>query len=444
MSSKYRRLAESAKRALDDADAQHALIAITEQCIAAGLLRDGDRLRCIELYDETGSPSGRSHNRVVANMLDESVLNACTRSIIESDFELKNRWTDVFRKLEDGPGSAKKTMKYHFSIKDRARIKEYYRYQLYIVCKTWLHAAICRAIAPFVSELRQYRSFTYSGRSVVDNPEEVVRGMHKTSEPGAPFETWCKPDITGTSNYRSNKDRIKKLESNRSFYVVRYVGKTFPPNEPPDRELMIRMASTFPGSTPENMRDIAEKIVEVVLARVPRTQWLALFDDCEFYWGHGKVLSFPVSLGRSIPADPRAVFSPRPAAEPAPPPAPIPAGYVYDRATAVSLIGSMDLLLEIMSVCRLGDIKGSPKDRTRIRKTLFTPDIINVRTEAEARGLLQRISDIPLAPEKKLKRLLNKYVALATSDVVQWRFFVRLVQACKLPASVTVESIYGR
>lgn len=442
MCSKYKRLAESARRALEDAEDEHSLISIMKRCIDHRILHDGNPLRCIDAYDEAGSPSNRSHNQVVADMIDQSILNSYTRSIIESEFELKNRWTDVFRKLEDGPGSAKKTMKYHFSIKDRAQVKEYYRQLLYIVCKTWIHAAICRAVAPFIPELREYRTFTYSGEDTVANPRETLKTMHKTSELGAPFETWCKADITGSARYRSNKDRIAQLKRNKSLYIVRYVGKSYSYDVPPNRDIMIRMAATFPGYSCNGNQDFAACIVDSILGKVPRRQWLSLFNDCEYHWGHGKIMSLPICLGKALPMDPDEIFDPRPVIEPPQTVARIPENYVYDRETALCLVTSTDLLQETLRMCSLRPIESTPAECKWIKKTLFTDEIVCDRTEAEAMSILQDLSDVPLPETKKLRRLLTKYVEQATADVTQWRFFVRLVQACKLPLSVSLDKLY--
>lgn len=442
MSSKYRRLAESAKRALEDAEEEHPLISIIKRCIDHRLLHDGNHLRGIDSYDESGSPSGRCHNEVVADMFDQSILNSYTRSIIESEFELKNRWTDVFRKLEDGPGSAKKTMKYHFSIKDRAQVKEYYRYLLYTVCKTWIHATICRAVAPYVPELTEYRTFTYSGEETVPDPRETLKTMHKTSELGAPFETWCKADISGSSRYRGNNDRIKQLKNNKSLYIVRYVGKSFSYDTPPDRDLMIRMAATFPGYSFNGNKNLAVCIVDSILGKIPRRQWLSLFNDCEYYWGHGKIMSLPICLGKAIPIDPDQIFDPRPVVEAPPPTVRIPEGYVYDRETALDLITSTDLLQETLTMCNLDQITSTPEEQKWIKRTLFTADAVCDRTEKEAILVLERLNRVALPDTKKLKRLLNKYVEQATADVTQWRFFVRLVQACKLPPAVSLDKLY--
>ncbi len=440
--SKYRRVAESVQRALDEAEEQHALISIMKKCINSQILHDDNPLRFIEAIDKGASPSGNTHNSVVSSMLDQSVLNAYTRSIIESDFEMKTRWTDVFRKLEDGPGCAKKTMKYHFALKDRARVKEYYRQMLYVVCKTWIHAAICRAVAPYVPELKEYRTFTYSGNGVVTAPQDVLSTMHKTSEPGAPFETWCKADITGAARYRGNKDRLESLRRNKSFYVVRYVGVSHPYSVPPDRELMIRMAATFPGYSRNGNEHLATCIVDGILGKIPRTQWLSLFNDCEFYWGHGKIMSFPVCLGRVVPVDPTEVFDPQPIVDPPPHVERVPDCYVYDRPTALLLVSSVDLLREILEMCCIPSISGTPEERRWVGRLLFTPEIICDKTEAEAKRVMEALMNVPLSETKKLKRLLDKYTREASSDVTQWRFFVRLVQACKLPVSASLDNLY--
>ena len=440
--SKYRRLAESTKRALEDAEEEHPLISIIKRCIDHSVLHDGNSLRIVDSYDESGSPSGRCHNRVVADMFDQSILNSYTRSIIESEFELKNRWTDVFRKLEDGPGSAKKTMKYHFSIKDRAQVKEYYRYLLYTVCKTWIHALICRAVAPFVPELKEYRTFTYSGEETVSDLRETLKTMHKTSELGAPFETYCKTDISGSSRYRSNDDRIRQLKNNKSLYIVRYVGRSFSYDVSPDRDLMIRMAATFPGYSFHGNQNLAVCIVDSILGKIPRRQWLSLFNDCEYYWGHGKIMSFPICLGKAIPIDPDEIFDPRPVLEAPPPAVRVPEGYVYDRKTALDLITSTDLLQETLKMCNLKPIETTPAECRWVKKTLFTQEIVCDRTENEAMSILQSLNDVPLPETKKLKRMLTKYVKQATADVTQWRFFVRLVQACKLPPVVSLDKLY--
>ena len=193
-------------------DDRHPLLRIASRLIADGILRDGNPLRYLPERDAISSPAGFDHNEIIEEVIDNSVLNCYRRSLEEPDFETKSRWTDVFRKLEDGPGIRKKSFKYHCAHKDRAQIKEYYRELVYIKLKTWVHAAVCRSIAPFVPELRNFRCFSYSGEQSLDNPMEVVAKMTKTSEEGAPFETWCKADIQGTRHYRSAAEKMDHLK----------------------------------------------------------------------------------------------------------------------------------------------------------------------------------------------------------------------------------------
>ncbi len=444
----YARLHQASVVDAAERDERHPLLRIATRLIRDGILRDANPLRYIRERDERGSPAGRRHNEVIEKVIDASVLNCYRRSIEEPDFETKSRWTDVFRKLEDGPGVNKKTMKYHCAIKDRAQVKEYYRQLVYIRLKTWVHAAVCRAVAPFVPELREYRCFSFSGERKLQNPDEAVKAMTKTSENGAPFETWCKADIQGTRHYRSAEEKEEHLRNNKSLYVVRYVGPSYGLDVSPHSSaeacaLLRRMAGTFPGYCLTDNENLAEVITSEFVGKMPRRRWGELFRDSEWFWGHGRVMSFPIQLGKAIPTDPAKIFCPDPKPEAHPVVDRTPAHYVYTYDTALDLITSVDCLREIVTVGGLGVIKSTPAERTFVQNALFTPEIINKNTEREAQRVMLKMERLHMtALRNKAKKRLRGYQDLVKSDSTQWRFFVRLVQLLKLKENSTLSELY--
>lgn len=427
---------------------KHALVRIAEKLVKEGILCDDNSLCTIKQSDEWGSPAKRNHNSSIRNILNESVLNCYTRSLTETDFERKSKWRDVFRKLEDGPGLHKKTFKYHCSLKGRAAMKEYYRQLVYVTLKTWVHAAICRAVAPFVPELRNYRCFSFSGETTLSDPEKTVAGMTKTSEPGALFETWCKADITGTRKYRSDADRDKQLKNNKSLYVYRYAGPAYPYDFDPSRDpeamkLMNRMAGTIPRQSYLETSWMANIIVNELMTKIPRRQWVRLFNDSEWFWGHGRVMSFPIEMGKVVPEDSSAIFSPEHITEEVPEQDHTPTGFVYDYNTALHLVTSVDCLRELVTMCCLGKVVSTPEERKMIKTTVFTPKIINSQTERQARVVFNKIGKVQkMKLRDGTKKRLKKYEDLVASDKIQWRFFVRLVQMLKLPDNCTMAEVY--
>lgn len=430
-------------------DNRHPLLRIATKLIEDGILRDNNPLRFIRARDQEGSPAGCRHNEIVEKVLDASVLNCYRRSLEETDFETKSRWTDVFRKLEDGPGLNKKTFKYHCAIKDRAEVKEYYRGLVYIRLKTWVHAAICRAVAPFVPELREFRCFSYSGEHTLMNPLQVIAGMTKLSEEGAPFETWCKADIQGERRYRSAAEKQKHLQNNKSLYVVRYVGPSYgldvgPSANPEAHKLLMRMASTFPGFCAQGNKNLADTICNEFVGKIPRRRWGNLFCDSEWFWGHGRVMSFPIHLGKKVPDDPLEIFWPKPEIEHIPVKDHTPQGFVYNYNAALKLVTSVDCLREIVKIGSLGNTRSTEEERARLKKVMFTPCLITEGTEKEACLLLRKLNKLQKSKlGKKPKKRLKQYCALVKSDTTQWHFFVRLTQMLKLNEDCTMAEIYG-
>lgn len=463
-----------------DRAAEHPLIALLRELVSAGFLWHSGA-GPMELGEDAahGSPAGREHNKLMRHIVDVAVVRTFRRSIEEgSDFKNKQTWRDVFRKLEDGPNlggvvlcspisdclnlppfsrrgtnttTEKRTFKFHCQCAGRDRVKMHFYYLYNTLCKTSLHAAVCRCVAPLLPALRKTRRYYYStdagqGGSNAETDEHSVPDdrMCCISTPESEFEVWCELDITGAARARTQRARQRQREANRSKYSYRYTGPVYfglGPAADPARNLALRglmteRASMFKDRTQDEMRRFGEIIVAFVTRRVARATLQKLFDDAEWHWGSGRVKTFPEHLAAPCPSSTRDAFcvGTQAALPQPPPPAWAHERYVYSARTAARLTGSKDCFEEFLrDGCGIV-IEETTCSRTQafIYKNLMTREIVTARTRRFTERVLGLIRSAPVRDPRFL-RIRRDYCAAVSRSARERRFFLRQVVLAQLP-----------